>query len=288
MNSDNRVKTIAGLSKFWDGDPINRTRAGDGVKTYYGRRLCAHLMVQPGIADKLLGDPKAQDQGFLARFLICQPTSTIGSRLVGDVSENTGAALDSYALRLGQLLRRELPLREGSSNELELPVLELSQEAKLLLTYYANAIELKQAPGCELSKSTAFASKSAEQATRLAGILSVYAGETIVSTERMTNGIALADWYLSEAVRLRDGAAISASIQKAEKLRGWLLERWSEDFISATGLVQLGAANIKSVDDARTSIRCLVHNGWLVPEEDGAAVQGKHRREAWKVVRGDF
>ncbi len=286
MNSDNRVKTIAGLSKFWDGDPINRTRAGDGVKTYYGRRLCAHLMVQPGIADMLLGDPRAQDQGFLARFLICQPTSTIGSRLIQEGQQDSGSALDIFRRRISELFDQELPLREGTRNELEPPVLELTADARILLTEYANAIELKQAPGFFLSEATAFASKSAEQATRLAGILSVYAGETRVSASRMANGITLADWYLSEAIRLRDGAAVSAHIQKADRLRTWLVERWAEDFISATVLVQSGAANIKSVDEARTSIRCLVENGWLLPEEGGAAVQGKHRKEAWRVVRG--
>jgi len=31
MNSENRMKTVAGLSTFWDGSPINRARAGDGV-----------------------------------------------------------------------------------------------------------------------------------------------------------------------------------------------------------------------------------------------------------------
>jgi hypothetical protein len=34
MNAENRTKTMAGLSKLWDGDPINRTRAGDGAMTF--------------------------------------------------------------------------------------------------------------------------------------------------------------------------------------------------------------------------------------------------------------
>ena len=56
---------------------INRARAGDGTVTHYGKRLAAHLMVQPVAAAKLLGDPIANGQGFLARFLITKPTSTI-------------------------------------------------------------------------------------------------------------------------------------------------------------------------------------------------------------------
>ena len=57
MNSDNRLKTVAGLSGLWGGDALDRVRAGDGATTLYGRRLAAHLMVQPVAARPLLADP---------------------------------------------------------------------------------------------------------------------------------------------------------------------------------------------------------------------------------------
>ena len=277
---------VSGLSQFWDGDPINRARAGDGVKTYYGRRLCAHLMVQPVIADTLLSDPTARDQGFLARFLLCHPTSTIGTRLRGTYAPTSDAALDDYSNRLGNLLRRELSLTEGTRNELELPLLQLSVDAEKLLREFANALERKQAPGEELSDCTAFASKAAEQAARIAGVLAVYADETVITAERISNGIALADWYLAEAVRLKDGAIVSADVRKAEKLRVWLMERWPEDFISASIIVHAGAANIRTAKEARALIPHLTSNGWLFPEAEGAVVKGKHRKEAWRIVRG--
>ncbi len=286
MNSDNRMKTIAGLSKFWDGAPINRARAGDGIVTFYGRRLCAHLMVQPIIAETLLSDPIARDQGFLPRFLMCHPASTIGTRTRDQYSNGSDLALEDYGRRMSALLRAELPLVEGSRNELDLPILSLDPDADRLLREFAYAIEKKQAPGEELCDDTAFASKSAEHAARIAGVLTVYAGETSVSVERMTNGIDLADWYLSEAVRLRGGAAISLEAKRAEKLRVWLLERWPEEFVSVTPIVQAGAANVRTAKEVRTLIPHLERNGWLMPAEAGAIVQSKHRKEAWFVVRG--
>ena len=75
MNADNKLKTIAGLSRLWNGDPIDRTRAGDGAQVYRGRRLALHLMAQPIAARPLLSDPLANGQGFLARFLITEPPS---------------------------------------------------------------------------------------------------------------------------------------------------------------------------------------------------------------------
>lgn len=284
MSSENRTKTMAGLSKFWDGDPINRTRAGDGVMTFYGRRLCAHLMVQPTIADTLLGDPTARDQGFLARFLLCRPTSTIGRRLRESYSPSSDSALTVYSARIGELLRRDMPLSDTSRNELKLPVLQMSSAAETILRAFANTLERKQAPGGELCEATAFASKSAEQAIRIAGVMAIYSGEPDINAETMTNAITLADWYLGEAVRMRDGATISADVRKAEKLRLWLVERWPEDHISASLIVQAGAANIKTAKEAHALIAHVASNGWLIACEGGAMVKDVHRKKAWRIV----
>ncbi len=81
MNSDNRQKTLAALNDIWQGNPIRRTRAGDGHATLYGRRLAVHLMVQPTVARGFMADPLAADTGFLSRFLMCEPPSAIGTRM---------------------------------------------------------------------------------------------------------------------------------------------------------------------------------------------------------------
>src|SRR6056297_359087 len=80
MNSDNRQKTLAALNDLWQGNPIRRTRQGDGSLTLFDRRLAIHLMAQPGVARPFLSDGTVIDTGFLARFLICEPPSTIGTR----------------------------------------------------------------------------------------------------------------------------------------------------------------------------------------------------------------
>src|SRR5690606_24961431 len=81
MNSDNRLKTIAGLSQLWNGDTLDRIRSAAGASDYPGRRLAVHLMAQPVAARPLMADPQASGQGFLARFLITEPPSAIGARL---------------------------------------------------------------------------------------------------------------------------------------------------------------------------------------------------------------
>ena len=66
MQSENRQKTLAALNDLWQGNPICRTRAGEGSFTLHGRRLAVHLMVQPGVAHAFMADPIAADMGFSA------------------------------------------------------------------------------------------------------------------------------------------------------------------------------------------------------------------------------
>lgn len=82
LNSDNALKTMARLSKFWDGTPFDRVRGGDGSGILYGRRLAMHQLAQPDIMAMLLSNRTANSQGFLARCLVAWPESTIGSRYI--------------------------------------------------------------------------------------------------------------------------------------------------------------------------------------------------------------
>ena len=113
MNKDNRLKSMAGFSQLWNGDTIDRTRAGDGASTYRGRRLAAHLMVQPVAARPFLADPEASGQGFLARFLIVEPASHIGSRMRQGHDPASDAAVDRFAALLQSIL--ETPMPTGAS-----------------------------------------------------------------------------------------------------------------------------------------------------------------------------
>jgi Protein of unknown function (DUF3987) len=70
MSPDNKLKTAAGLLDLWDGKAIRRVRSGDGASILPGRRLSAHLMAQPDIADILLRDELLNGQGLLSRVLV--------------------------------------------------------------------------------------------------------------------------------------------------------------------------------------------------------------------------
>jgi len=81
LSDEAELRTIALLSRIWDGSWLDRVRAKDREHvTLYGRRLSMHLMAQPEVALRLLGKALYRSQGFLARILIAAPASLIGTR----------------------------------------------------------------------------------------------------------------------------------------------------------------------------------------------------------------
>lgn len=285
MNKDNRQKTLAALNDLWQGNPIRRTRQGDGSITLYGRRLAMHLMVQPRVAHSLLADPMATDTGFLPRFLICEPPSTIGTRLHGNTRRDD-AALSRFGALLRAILSTTHPM-DPDTRELTPRLLGLSQEARELLIVFSDTIEMQQAPGGELASFTSFASKAAEQAARIAGVLTLWGNVNApeVTPQAMEWGIELAQFYLHEAVRLGNAATVSEEIERAEALREWLLNKWPYAEITLREVVQRASGALRESPKARAAVALLVKHGWLVPLSKGSVIRGAQRKEAWLIVR---
>lgn len=285
MNSENRQKTLAAFNALWDGHAIKRTRAGDGHLSLYGRRLAVHLMVQPSVARAFMADPLAADTGFLPRFLLCEPPSAIGTRLHGNAKENP-SALASFERRLGEILATPMPI-DPDTGGLQLRCLPLSAEARALLVAYHDKVERSQSSGGELANLTGTASKSAEQAARLAGVLTLWHDLEAVEVQAadMACAIELARFYLLEAARLAEVANVSAEIDRAEQLRRWLLERWAEPEVLVRDVQNGGPNPLRESPKARAALLQLEQHGWLVRLDPGTVVRGSSRKEAWRVVR---
>ena len=285
MSSDHRQKTLAAFNDLWQGNPIRRTRAGDGHATLYGRRLAVHLMVQPTVARAFMSDSLAADTGFLPRFLICEPPSTIGARMQANARRDD-FALSVFATRLRDIFDRRLPM-DPETRELEPRTLQLAPDARALLADFHDSTEAPQAPGGNLAHITGTASKVAEQAARIAGVLTLWRNLDAAKVEAsdMADAIDLAQFYLSEASRLASAATVSVEIDRAEGLRQWLLESWPEREILVRDVVRLGPNQLRESPKARAALGILERHGWLVSLEPGAVVRGASRKEAWRIVR---
>ncbi len=119
-------------------------------------------------------------------------------------------------------------------------LLRLSEPARRLLIAFSDAVEKAQAPGGALEHVKAAASKAAEQAARIAGVLTMWrdlAAET-VALAAMQWGCELAEYYLAEAARLADAATVAPEIERAERLRSWIFETWQHPELLLSDVVQ--------------------------------------------------
>lgn len=286
MNSDNRLKTIAGLSQLWNGDTVNRIRSGDGASNYPGRRLAMHLMAQPIAARPLMADPQASGQGFLARFLISEPPSAIGTRLRRGHEAESAMAVSAFTARLTTILETPMPTDENPQ-ELMPQRLPLSQGARELLWRFYEAVETAQGAGGQMEHVRAYASKAAEQAARIAAVLTLWEdlNSPEVSPEAMGWGVTLAQFYLGEARRLAEAGLVSEDTAKAERLRVWLLDSWPHDDVLPSDILNKGPNALRERTKLVGPLAVLVKTGWLVPLPQGAEVRGTSRKEAYRIVR---
>jgi hypothetical protein len=287
LTDDAKLRTAAGLSAAWDGEPIKRVRA-DGVLVLPGRRLAMHLMVQPDVASRMLNDRLLADQGMLSRILVTAPDATSGTRMWRDPLPGSDLAIKRYGAQLLDLFETPMRLSAGTRNELEPRVLPLSLESRRLWIGFYSHVEGRVRPGGELEPVRDLANKLPEHAAWIAAVLTIVRdiqGGEIASTE-MEAGIALAQHYATEALRLFGASRVSARIRDAQRLLDWLLTTWAEPVVSLPDVYQRGPNSIREAATAKAVVDVLAEHGWLVPEASGVVVVGKARRDVWRILRG--
>jgi len=288
MSDDNKLKTAAGLSDIWDGKPIRRVRSGDGATILPGRRLAAHLMAQPAIADILFRDRLLAEQGLLSRLLPSAPDSAAGTRFQHEERSETDCDLKRYGARLLDILEKPLPLVSGKTNELAPRPLPLSPEARRLWATFADHVEKAIAPNGALETVRGLANKLPEHAARLAAMLALVrdidSGEIVARD--IEAGIALGEHYAAEALRLFGASRINGDLRLAQRLLDWLLGIWGEPHISLPDIYQRSLNAIAHKATAAKLVGILEDHGWLVRIPQGAMVSGQRRRDAWRIVQG--
>ena len=286
MSADQRMKSMALLNSAWDGTALDRLRVADGASRLYGRRLALHLMVQPSIAHGFIGDPMTGEIGFLPRCLICEPASTIGTRL-SHLTRSDPFKLEAFAARLKAILAAPVPLA-ADGRSLKPRLLKLSPQARVVLTQFADEIEGESGPGRAFSHVTGTASKAGEQAARIAGVMTMWSDleAAEVSMETMIWAIELARHYLSEASRLSSAATVSAEVAAAERLRKWLLTDWPDADIAKVEIMNRGPGCVRESGKADAACALLERHGWLHPLPEGHHLRGKARRQSWRIARG--
>ncbi len=259
---ENALKSVAGLSKLWDGAPISRTRASEGESSArYGCRLSAHLMIQPIVATEVLSNPIMQGQGFLARFLIAWPESLAGKRFYRDADPSRDLRLGRYWQRMARLLAQE-PAKD-ENDELAPPTLVLDSAALAAWITEHDAIERQLGHGGDMQEIKPTAAKGAENLLRIAGVFAIVEGRQTIAPDLIKRAAVLVHWYLAEALRLANPSKFDPQLLQAQRLLDWLLTNQWHIFDART-LQREGPPFVrKSAKQRDTILGVLVEHRWL-------------------------
>lgn len=269
MAEESLMRFLGLLNRFWDGLPFERHRTTAKSFVVKGRRLTSCLMMQPGVLAKLLtaGDGISRGSGFLARFLVAWPVSTMGTRLYRGPGEN--GAIARYDECLTALLDRPLPA-QGTEMALSPPVLFLSTEAHAIWREYHNDVECSLGATGDYGDVADFAAKSADNAARLAAIFHLiqHGGpEGQISQDTMLSAVRVAIWHLHEAKRVVGAAAVPQALADAKTLLAWIQAREAASVPLRTILNQ-GPHQLRDRRRRDGAVERLVESGHVRTEKD--------------------
>ncbi|MEJ8846379.1 YfjI family protein [Variovorax rhizosphaerae] len=225
MRDERRQSGLAFYLKGWSGESLDSLRGGEGLTVLLGRRISMHVLVQPVLLRQLLTDPLAQGQGLLARCLIAEPDTLAGTRLYRHVNPHENRDVIAYNERIRRLL--ETPPNfwpDGDGHELKPRDLRLNAEAQAIWVAFHNQVEVQQKNGDELEGARPFASKAAEHAARIAGVITMidepYAVQ--IGAEAMEGAIEITAFYLNEHLRLTGAGRQERQAGNLRELHAWM------------------------------------------------------------------
>lgn len=204
FQSDQLIGAFSLFNELWTGSPVAIDRKSEGSLLLDQIALTLNIAVQPSVLNKFLsktGDI-AKGSGFLARCLLTLPETTQGQRLYKMPQDAAFPSLALFNERIEALLGL-MPAHISEERQLKRVILPLSEAAKQVWVNYHDAVEKSMRLGGDSEFIRAEAGKSADNASRLAGIFHIIAQglEGEISPKTMSDAAEIAEWYLSEAKR---------------------------------------------------------------------------------------
>lgn len=225
MGKDSVMRNLGLLNQLWDGNSLTVDRRSSESFTVRGARLTVALQVQEPTLREFFtrSGALARGTGFLARFLVAWPESTQGSRPFTEAPPNW-PHLAAFHRRIAAILDQPVPIDDEGA--LTPPMMPLTPEAKAAWVAFHDAIEAELASGGDLYDVRDVASKTADNAVRLAALFQVFEHGMggAIGLECFESGGRIAAWHLNEARRFFGELALPAELVDAGKLDTWLIE----------------------------------------------------------------
>ena len=255
MGKDSIMKNLSQLNQLWDGNSLAIDRRTSESFIVKGARLTVALQIQETTLKSFFNKSGelARGTGFLARFLVAWPESTQGSRMFTEAPQSW-PYLSEFNRRITAILNDPVPIDENGA--LTPTMLELSPQAKQAWVSYHDTIEKQLANGKELYDVRDVASKSADNAVRLAALFQwLNKPNQAISLDAFDSASRIVSWYLSESRRFFGELALPEELANAAKLDSWLIDyckREQTHLVAKNAVLQYGPLRKKEKLDAAT------------------------------------
>lgn len=224
MGKDSVMRNLATLNQLWDGAEIATHRRTSESFTVRGARLTIALQVQEDTLRSFFDRSSglARGTGFLARCLVAWPESTQGYRPFSDPPD-TWPALEKFNQRITAILEQDVPIDEDGA--LSPPIFPLAVDTKAAWVMFHDALESELGSGGELYDVRDVASKTADNAVRIATLFQLfgYGASGAVGLAEFEGASRIAAWHLYEARRFYGELALPEEQADVARLDNWLL-----------------------------------------------------------------
>ena len=236
MKGDTAGNALSSLTTLYSDGEVSRLRSQKSAYATphtdaYNVRMTLLLQGQRVILEPALADPVMNGQGFLARALIACPEDLRGKRIWNDEQRNNDSPYDNpylidYWARCQSLLD-PLPANLPSDSigaPKRIKMQWADNQTKQVFTDFKQAIENRQAQGQPLEYLKAYASRMAENASRIASLMAFFDGRKAISTDDIKRAFMLVEYSTSERLRYLD-ATPTGEQNDSEKLSSWLVDK---------------------------------------------------------------
>lgn len=268
--------------KAYTGESFFSDRVGRKSEYIKSPHLTMLLMVQPSVAEKMIGNPDFTGRGFTSRFLYSYPESAIGKGRkfeTSPISQDSKDIFESLTYTLLKIPQKNPP-----------ELLTLSKEALLIFKDFFYDIEGRL--NKDLFPIEGWAGKIVGNAGRIAANLHccIHQEESAkipVSGKTMMGAVEIAKYFISHA-KLIFGLA-GAMDTPQEKDAKYILKRldaYGEHQISKRDLYRLCRGKFNSVDEMIEGLTLLELHGYLYTQRDNR--EGAGRKSEKIILSPDY
>lgn len=235
MTGDTAGSALSAITKLYSDGEVSRLRSQKSAYATpqtdaHSVRMTLLLQGQRVVLEQALTDPLMNGQGFLARALIACPPDLRGHRVWDDAKRRNDSPYDNphlieYWSRCQSLLD-PLPayLPNDSTGAPQRIKMQWADGAEQVFCNHMQGIENRQANGQTLEYLKAYASRMAENASRIASLMAFFDGRKIITIDDITRAFMLVEYSTAERLRYLD-ATPTGEQNDSEKLSSWLVDK---------------------------------------------------------------